>query len=213
MVHPWDAVTDERWRAWLADGHDFGTLIVAGRERQVPVVVPTHFVFRPDPDTVLLHLARPNPVWAALAENPTVVLSVIGEYVYVPTSWNADPGTPPTDGVPTSYYTAVQLIGDAEVLDDPRRKAELLTEQLGHFQPEGGHAAVSASGSPYARSLPGIRGVRIAVTQVVAKMKYGGNKTPAHRVEITQHLAERAGPMDLLARAYVLELDPLVAEG
>ena len=65
LVHPWDAaVDDSEWRAWLLDGHDFGELIAPGRDRDLPVVVPTHFVYDGD-HQVLLHLARPNPVWAA----------------------------------------------------------------------------------------------------------------------------------------------------
>ena len=60
--------------------------------------------------------------------------------------WNADPGTDPTYGVPTSYYTAVQLLCRAEVVDDPDEKAAILAVQLGHFEP-----ADSRSGHPDAR--------------------------------------------------------------
>ena len=35
-------------------------------------------------------------------------------------------------------------------------------------------------------------------------MKYGGNKTPEHRHEIADHLAERDGPMDAAARDHLL---------
>jgi len=46
LVHPWDAaVDDSEWRAWLLDGNDFGELIAPGRDRDLPVVVPTHFVY------------------------------------------------------------------------------------------------------------------------------------------------------------------------
>ena len=72
---------------------------------------------------MLLHLARPNPVWQALAADPHVVLALTGDYTYVEAEWNANPGTDPAYGVPTSYYTAVQLLCRAEVVDDPDEKA------------------------------------------------------------------------------------------
>jgi len=39
-------------------------------------------------------------------------------------------GGPDEDGVPTSYYSAVQLTCHAEIVDDPQHKAELLRRQL-----------------------------------------------------------------------------------
>ena len=108
LIHPWDAaLDDEEWRAWLADGHDFGQLVVNGLPGQPPVVVPTHFSV--DEADLLVHLARPNPVWAAIEADPHVVMSVVDDYAYIPTTWRAKAGGPDEDGVPTSYYTAVQL--------------------------------------------------------------------------------------------------------
>ncbi len=60
LIHPWDAVDD--WHA-LVPAHDFGQLITVGQVDGWPVIVPTHFVV--EGDEVLLHLARPNPVWRA----------------------------------------------------------------------------------------------------------------------------------------------------
>ena len=204
LIHPWDAALDDaEWRAFLADGHDFGQLIAPGRGRDVPVVVPTHFVLAEE-GTVLVHCARPNPVWAAIQENSTVLLAVVGDYVYVPSTWNANPGTPVEHGVPTSYYAAVQLTCRAEIVDDPSTKAALLTRQLAHFQPNGGHAEVRADAAPYARLLPGIRGLVLTVIEARAKFKYGGNKTTEHRQTIADHLADRAGPLDRPAREHLL---------
>jgi len=89
-------------------------------------VVPTHFVLDND-QQVLVHLARPNPVWSALQANPQVVLSIVDDYAYVPTTWRAPAGTSGEEGVPTSYYAAVQLQCHAEIVDDPDEKADLGT--------------------------------------------------------------------------------------
>lgn len=65
------------------------------------------------------------------------MLAVIADHTYVEAAWNADAGVPPEHGIPTSYYSAVQLRGTAQILDDPDAKLEILTAQLGHFAPCG----------------------------------------------------------------------------
>ena len=170
LIHPWDAaISDTEWRDWLA-GHDFGQLAVSDPGNGAPHVIPTHFVV--DGDTLLVHLARPNKVWAAIQARPTVVMSVIDDYAYIPTTWRAKAGGPDEDGVPTSYYSAVQLTCQAQIVDDPQDKAELLRRQLAHFQPQGDHAQVAVDMPPYGRMLSGICGLRLHITSVAAKFKY-----------------------------------------
>jgi transcriptional regulator len=54
------------------------------------------------------------------------------------------------------------------------------------------------------RKLPGIRGLRLHVESVRAKMKYGGNKTAEHRAGIADRLADRDAPGDRAAREHLL---------
>jgi transcriptional regulator len=199
LIHRHDAPLDDaEWRAFLRE-HDFGELIAPGAGRDLPIVVPAHFLWDGDKE-VVLHLARPNPIWEALAERPRALLSVFGAYTFIPGHWNQD-----EYGVPTSYYAAVQLACDVEVVDDPERVAEILERQLGHFQPEGKHAPVTAGEDRYGKLLPNIRGIRLAVTDVRAKLKFGSNRTVAHRQAIAEKLAERGAPLDLEARDHVLD--------
>ncbi|MFI5565089.1 FMN-binding negative transcriptional regulator [Amycolatopsis japonica] len=198
LIHPWDAAHDDaEWRAWLST-HDFGQLIAGGVGRDLPIVNPVHFVYDGD-QTVLLHLARPNPVWPLLEEHPRALLAVIDEHAYIRSDWNT-PADPP-HGVPTSYYSSVQLECDVRLIDDPAEKAALLDRQLARFEPGSGRSAVSATEAPDKRLLPGIRGVELTVTGVRAKFKFGGNKQPADRSRIDAELARRDGPMDAEARA------------
>jgi len=189
-----EPLSDAEWRAFLGD-HDFGELIAPGVGRDLPIVVPTHFIYDGD-KTVLLHLARPNPVWDALVERPRALLSVFGAYTYIPGHWNQD-----EYGVPTSYYAAVQLACDAEIIDDPAQIAAVLERQLAHFQPEGKHARVEPGDNPYGKLLGSIRGIRLSVTDVRAKFKFGANRTLEHREAVAVKLAERGRPLDVEARA------------
>ncbi len=101
LIHPWDAAEDaESWA--FVEEQGFGHLVASGRGREVPVVVPTQFVVANEEQTtnrqVLLHLARANPIWAAIQENESVVLSVAEDWVYVPAAWKAIDNEDPSKG-------------------------------------------------------------------------------------------------------------------
>ena len=206
LIHPWDAGRSEAEWVDFVRAQGFGHLVAAGRDRDVPVVVPTQFALL-DAQTVVLHLARPNPVWAALAENPTVVLSVAGDWAYVPAAWKAIGDEDPAMGVPTTYYAAVQLVATASVLDDAADKAEILRVQLGVTEPGSG----AADPAQHGRVLNGIRGLRLAVRDVRAKFKYGGNVDAEHRAAVATHLAERDGPGDAAALRHLRRREPVIS--
>ena len=197
LIHRWDTpVDDDEWRAFV-EANAFGHLVAAGTGRDVPVVVPTQFLLTGD--EIVLHLARANPIWAAIAENPTVLLSVAGDWAYIPSAWKAVGEEDPRRGVPTTYYAAVQFVGRATVLDDPEEVAAVLRQQLADVQP--GLDAVDPS--EHGAKLGGIRGIRIAVDEVRAKFKYGGNVDEEHRAAVHDRLLERAGPGDAAAARHV----------
>jgi transcriptional regulator len=201
LIHPWDSSTgQDEWLPFLR-AQGFGQLIASGRGREVPVVVPTQFVIGVDsPLEIWLHLARPNPIWAALAENPTVLLSVAGDWAYIPAAWKAIGAEDPALGVPTTYYAAVQLVATATVVDDEAGKLEILRRQLASLEPSSGHA----DPSEHVRRLPGIRGLRLVTREVMGKFKYGGNVDEPHRLAVADRLVSRAGPGDAAARKHLL---------
>ena len=204
LVHPWDAPLDDDEVLSFVRAQGFGHLVAPGR-REVPVVVPTQFVLAAPEDgdafpDVLLHLARPNPVWAALDENPLVVLSVAGDWAYVPSEWKTIGDEDPALGIPTTYYAAAQIVGEAAVLDGDDDKLGVLRRQLDVLEPGVGHADPSV----HQRRLSGIRAIRIAVRDVTAKFKYGGNVDAAHRAAVAERLSARSGPGDAAARGHLL---------
>jgi transcriptional regulator len=201
LIHPWDAALDAaEWQYWVASTDRFGMLAVNNLDpTHAPVVVPTHFTVAGD--ELLIHLARPNPVWPHLEAAAEVRLAMIGDYAYIPTYWRAKAGGPDEDGVPTSYYSAVQFLCRPTVVDDPQGKAEILTAQLADFQPEGRHATVAVDAPPYGRMLPGIRGMRLTVLRVDAKFKYDDHNRVDHREHVIDHLAQRGHGLDAGAAA------------
>ena len=200
-IAPVDAtVGEDEWRPFV-EAHSFGHLVAAGRGRDVPVVVPTQFVL--DGTVVWLHLVRVNPLFGALAENPRVLLSVAGDWAFIPSAWKATGEEDPRLGIPTTYYGAVQLIGPAQVLDErdePGSVAAVLRRQLGAFQPE---VDVADPQEAHQKKLTAILGIRIEIEEVRGKFKYGGNVEELHRLAVVERLEDRAGPGDGAAAAHV----------
>jgi transcriptional regulator len=201
-IAPVDANLGEaEWRPFVA-ANSFGHLVAAGRDRDIPVVVPTQFVL--EGETVRLHLVRANPIFGALAENPRVLLSVAGDWAFIPSSWKAIGDEDPRLGVPTTYYGAVQLTGTATVHDEraaPGSVAAVLRRQLDALQPE---IPVADPEVDHPQKLLAILGISIAVDTVAAKFKYGGNVDEAHRLAVVEHLEVRHGPGDAAAAGHVL---------
>lgn len=179
--------------------HGFGHLIAAGRNRDFPVAVPTQYIL-PNSETVLLHLASGNPVFAAVRENSAVLLSVAGDWTYIPGAWKAISGEDATRGIPTVYYAAVQLRCTAEVLETPEEKLDVLRQQLDILEPESGIADPSV----HEHRLREIRALRLTIGEVTGKFKFGGNVDEAHRAAVAARLLARGGPRDPAAREHLL---------
>ena len=157
------------------------------------------------PATVWLHLVRANPVFGALAENPRVLLSVAGDWAYIPSSWKAIGDEDPALGIPTTYYGAVQLAGTATVHDERTEPGSVAADPA----PPAGDLPARRRRWPTRarrtrRSWSGILGIEIRVEQVTAKFKYGGNVDEAHRRAVADRLVRRGGPGDDAAAGHVV---------
>lgn len=193
-----DASGDEgRWRAFV-DAQSFGHLVAAGRSRDVPAVVPTQFVL--DGDRVVLHLARSNPIFEYIEENSTCLLSIAGDLAYIPAAWKAIDAEDPSRGIPTTYYAAVQLTCTATLLEEEEAVAEVLREQLLALEPDSEYIDPIEHGP----TLRGVRAIVLAIDDVRAKFKYGGNVDEAHRRHVAAKLAERDAHGD---RAALRQID------
>ncbi len=138
-------------------------------------------------------------MWAAIDENPMVLLSVAGDWSYIPSAWKVIGDEDPRHGIPTTYYGAAQLTARAEILDDPEQVADVLRAQLAALQPGIDVVDPLEHGS----RLGQIRGLHLDIVEVRAKFKYGGNVDRDHRLAVADRLSERDGPGDAAARAHL----------
>jgi len=92
----------------------FGTLVVLDGSRPIAVHVP--FLYDPGPEgtagTLELHVARANPIHAAIARNPEVLLTCQGPDAYISPDWYVS-----ENQVPTWNYVSVHAAGRARPMD------------------------------------------------------------------------------------------------
>jgi transcriptional regulator len=200
LIHSFDSGKSEtEWRDWIAQGGKFGTLVVGRGDGEAPIVVPTHFVLAND--KILLHLHKANDVIPSLRSGSKVTFSVIGDYAYIPSQWRAKDPANPQDGVPTSYYAAVNFECSPTVVDDADGKVEILKQTMLYFQPDGGYAAISPDSEPYGHYIPVITGVELQINKVEAKFKYDDHKSVEFREQIIEKLVARNSAEDAGAAA------------
>jgi transcriptional regulator len=196
LIHSFDAgKSEQEWRDWLDGGGKFGTLVVSGETGEAPIIVPTHFVLQND--KILLHLHKANDAIPHLRNGLKVSLSVIGDFAYIPNGWRAKEPSQPQDGVPTSYYAAVNFECIPTVVDDAEGKVSILKQTMVYFQPEGGYSDISADREPYGHYIPVITGVELQIVKVDAKFKYDDHKSVEFREHIIEKLVERGAGQDV----------------
>ena len=188
---------EDEWRTFV-DSQRFGHLIAPGAGIEYPVVVPTQFVL--DGWKVLCHVAVGNPVLEALRGDPRAVMSVAGDWAFVPSAWKAIGDEDPYLGIPTTYYGAVQLRGRVGLTEDPAATADVLRRQLGVLQPD---IEVADPQDAHPHRLAAIRAIVLSVEEVSAKFKYGGNVDIEHRRAVVERLRQRGGPGDEAAATQV----------
>ena len=184
---------EDEWREFVTS-QGFGHLVAAGRGREVPVVVPTQFVL--DGNEVILHVVAKNPILDAIEEQSRVLMSVAGDWAFIPSSWKALGEEDPLLGIPTTYYAAVQMEGRATIMSDPAEVAGVLRHQLAALQPG---LEVADPLIAHKEQLRTIRAIRIVIDEVRAKFKYGGNVDVEHREAVIAELERRGRSGDLAA--------------
>lgn len=178
----------------LIRAHPLGLLVSNGSDG--PVANPLPFLLDADvpPNGRLrVHLAKANPQWRLLADNPASPVLVVfqGADTYVTPSWYE---TKRETGkvVPTWNYATVHCWGRPTVIEDAgwlRRQIGALTDHK-----ESGRAApwaVEDAPEPYVQSqIKGIVGLEIPVARSEGKWKVSQNRPEADRVGVVEGLRE-----------------------
>jgi len=180
----------------LIRAHPLGLLVSNGPEG--PVADPIPFLIDPaaSPNgTLRAHLARANPHWRLIADNPDATVLVVfqGADTYVTPSWYE---TKRETGkvVPTWNYAIVQARGRARTSEDAgwlAAQVAALTET--HEAPRAMPWRVSEAPDAFvAAQLKGIVGLEIEIAAIEGKWKVSQNRPVADRTGVAEGLESEA---------------------
>lgn len=180
----------------LVRAHPLGLLISNGAEGPVANAIP--FLLDAQIGTkgrLRAHLAKANPQWRQLAENPASPVLVVfqGADAYVTPSWYE---TKRETGkvVPTWNYAIVQVRGTVKVIEDQawlaQQIAELTASQEGSR--EAPWAVTDAPAGFIQSQIKGIIGLEIEITDISGKWKVSQNRPVADRVGVAEGLESEA---------------------
>jgi transcriptional regulator len=146
----------------------------------VPVVI------RETGDHVIIrgHVAKANPHWRYLQDQPQCLMIFHGPHAYIsPTNYAI------RENVPTWNYGAVHLYGNARTYSSPEDLLSMLHDLIPTFEASYEQQWESLSEAYRARMLGHIVGFEIAVTKIEAKMKLSQNRTREEQQHVIDSLS------------------------
>ena len=156
--------------------------------------------------TLVGHVARANPAWAALGEPGVAVFQ--GPHAYISPNWYPSKHAE-GKAVPTWNYAVVHAHGKARAIEDRVQLLALVT-RLTQIH-EAGQALpwrVSDAPADYIDKLLGaIVGIEIEVTRWVAKWKLGQNRSAADRLGVAAGLSAQPSPQAQAMTAFLQAAD------
>ena len=148
------------------------------------------------------HVAKANPHWRHLEQQPQCLTIFHGPHAYVsPNNYTT------REVVPTWNYGAVHVYGNARVFSAPDQLLAVLHELIAMFEPAYAEQWAGLTEAYRARMLSHIVGFEIAVTKIEAKFKLSQNRTREEQAEHNRvvgrrhrHGSNRRSPPDARAR-------------
>jgi transcriptional regulator len=188
LISSIETPTTAQWQAMVIE-NSFGQLIAG--EGQNTLIVPTHFNFNAEENSIEGHMDKRNPMLALLQQQTNCWLSVVDDYAFIPGYWNAQKNIADNLGAPTSYYAAVQFFGAVQLIQDKHNLSRLINRQIDQLQPEGGTDHTHESHARFGPMLNAIVGWKMEINDIRTKFKFGQMQSDEHRTEIAHKLKQR----------------------
>ncbi|MET9969602.1 FMN-binding negative transcriptional regulator, partial [Streptomyces sp. NPDC006356] len=137
--------------------------------------------------SLLGHMNRRNPHWAALESGQVVLLTFTGPHAYVsPTVYRK-----PT-AAPTWNFTSVHVHGVVEKIESPEETLEVVQSTVRAFEEDMGTGWDMTGSVEYFRSIaPGVGAFRVAVTGAEGMFKLSQEQEPNIRERVRDSFAQQ----------------------
>ena len=181
-------VPEDVLRAFVAS-QQLGRLVTVGANGQ-PHIGLYPFLFLGD--RFEIHLHRNDEQTADLAARPRCAFEVDEVLGTVPSHW-----IHATNAMfATAYHRAVVFECDVVVSDDPEVLAAQQQRLMQHYQPDGGHTAVTTEHAMYRGAFKEIRALTLTVRARKVKWKLAQNRSRDMRERVIRELRTRGRPTD-----------------
>jgi transcriptional regulator len=190
----------------IAD-YPLGSLVTIGPNGLDANHVPFEYDAAQGPHgTLRAHVARANPVWQEVAQQPDALVIFHGPAAYISPNWYPSKHEAHRQ-VPTYNYMVVHAHGRITVRDDEafvRGLVARLTRKMEAGEPAPWKMG-DAPADYIAQMLAAIVGIEIEVTRLTGKWKLGQNKAEVDRRGAAETLGERDGDAQQAVAAAMAE--------
>ena len=186
-MNPYFEITDKTIIYAMLDKAEYGTLALT--DGTAPYAVPVNFV-RIEND-LYFHGALQNKKMKMIEHNPHVSFSVVEPYAVIDSDFSSDEGL----ACPaTQFFQSVSIEGTASRVENRDTKAATLEALMRKLQPKGGYMPLSDRA--YDKALRATAIVKIEITQLSCKFKFGQHLSPERFDRIIDQLRKRGTALD-----------------
>ncbi|PWT77004.1 MAG: FMN-binding negative transcriptional regulator [Proteobacteria bacterium] len=173
----------------LIETNGFGMLLSPDAEDPVITHLPLLLERDRGPQGTLIgHVARGNPHWRRLQEQPNVLAIFHGPHTYVSPSWYEE-----HPSVPTWNYAVVHARGRARVMTDSEDLYSIVSRLVATYEgPRPSPWRMDLPEDYQRRMLSGIVGFEIEIVDLTGKFKLSQNRPAADQRRVIEALAQGA---------------------
>ena len=164
--------------------NSFAILVSNSAEGPFATHVPVIIRESGDHLTIRGHVAKANPHWRYLQNEPQCLMIFHGPHAYISPS-NYDT----RESVPTWNYGAVHIYGNARTFAEPGQLLEMFRDLIPSFEAAYEQQWASLSDAYRQRMLSHIVGFEISVTKIEATFKLSQNRTTKEQQHIIEALS------------------------
>jgi len=180
----------------VLDKAEYGTLALSVDD--TPYAVPVNFV-RVDND-IYFHGALSNRKMKMLSKNPKISFSVVENYALIDSDFST------TEGLAcpaTQFFKSVSMECIATTVESREEKAKVFTALMQKLQPKGGYKPFSDS--EYDSAIKATAVVKIELSHLSCKFKFGQHLSEERFEMILSHLEQRGTKIDIRTIKMMLE--------
>ncbi|MET9497733.1 FMN-binding negative transcriptional regulator [Streptomyces sp. NPDC006552] len=189
---------DNSWMVDLIRGNPLALAVSNGRPEEGPYATHLPVIFDPEANgagsgeltgtTLLGHLNRANPHWAALETGGVLLLTFTGPHTYVsPTVYEKTPAAP------TWNFTSVHVRGVVEKIDSTEETLDVVRSTVRAFEGEFGNGWDMTGSLDYFRKIvPAVGAFRFTVTGAEGMFKLSQEQPGEVRERVRESFGQSA---------------------